>query len=71
MAFIDHYDFKRLEKWAILRGIKTARIDCRYTDLIANIYEHATMRTMSVKVHINTRYKTRGAHLSYIIQFNS
>lgn len=44
LAFVDYKKaFDSLEVWAILRVMDKARIDSRYSNLIRNIYRHATL----------------------------
>ena len=54
LAFIDfHKAFDSIETRYILDSMDNARIDCRYTEVIKNIYKNATMH-----VKINDNLKT-------------
>jgi Reverse transcriptase (RNA-dependent DNA polymerase) len=64
MAFIDfHKAFDSIETWQILMSMDNARIDSRYTTLIKNIYQNASMhikideetRTNSIKIKRGVR----------------
>ena len=44
LAFVDYQKaFDTLEIWAVLHAMDAARIDSRYSNLIKDIYEHATL----------------------------
>lgn len=52
LAFVDFYKaFDSIEHWIIINGLKNARIDHRYTQIIKYIYNNATS---TVKLHQNT-----------------
>lgn len=45
LAFIDYKKaFDSVESWAVIQSLRNARIDHRYTNLIDNIYNNATVR---------------------------
>ncbi|RVE53061.1 hypothetical protein evm_002359 [Chilo suppressalis] len=49
LAFIDYKQaFDSVESWAVVQALQNARIDYRYTKLIENIYNNATMKVTLV-----------------------
>lgn len=47
LAFIDYKKaFDSVESWAVVQSLQNARIDHRYTKLIKNIYDNATMKVI-------------------------
>lgn len=44
LCFVDfHKPFDTVELWAVLKALRDARIDLRYSKLLENIYLNATM----------------------------
>lgn len=53
LAFIDfHKAFDSIEKWAFLGAMDQARIDSRYSNIIKNIYENASLQ---IKIDESTK----------------
>lgn len=53
MAFVDfHKAFDSVETWSLLESLDNARVDSRYTQIIKNIYENATLQ---VKIDDTTK----------------
>lgn len=45
LAFIDYKKaFDSIESWAVIQSLQNARIDHRYTNLVNNIYQKATLK---------------------------
>ena len=62
LAFVDFQKaFDSVETWAVIESLENARIDSRYTNIIKNIYENATIQIkLDDKTKTNTIKLKRG-----------